>query len=146
MAPRNVAWCAPELQNLVRLVGEKMPATEEEWEEVMELHNVAFPSNRTITALQNKFKDLYRTKMPTGDPKIPDYIKRAKEIHQDFIERTDGSVGAADDDDVDDNTSNINGKDVEEENDEELENYFDAAQLFIPPQPDLELNTPRPMS
>ena len=84
--------------------------------------------------------------MPTGDPKIPDYIKRAKEIHQDFIERTDGSVGAANDDDVDDNTSNINGKDVEEENDEELENYFDAAQLFIPPQPDLELNTPRPMS
>ena len=53
---------------------------------------------------------------------------------------------AADDDDVDDNTGNVNGVQVEEENDKELENYFDAAQLFIPPQPDLELNTPRPMS
>ena len=137
MAPRNVAWRAPELRNLVRLVGEKMPATEEEWEEVMELHNVAFPSNCTITALQNKFKDLYRTKMPTGDPKIPDYIKRSMEIHQDFIEQTDGSVGgsvgATDDNDVDDNTGYVNGEEVEEENDDELENYFDAAQLFIPP-------------
>ena len=89
-----------------------MPATEEEWEEVMELHNIAFPSNHTITALQNKFKDLYQTKMPTGDPKIPDYIKRAKEIHQDFIEQTDWSVGATDDDDDDDNTGNINGEEV----------------------------------
>jgi hypothetical protein len=107
-----------------------MPATEEQWEEVQELHNQTFPHNRTLTALSNKFKDLYRMKMPTGDPKIPDYVQRAKEIHRDFIERTDGSVGAADDVDDDNEDSNINGDLVDEEvedEDDELANFFDAA-------------------
>ena len=75
MAPRGVAWRIPELRHLVQLVGEHMPATEQQWEEVQELHEGAFPHNRSITALSNKFKDLYRMKMPTGDPKIPDYVQ-----------------------------------------------------------------------
>jgi len=131
MPPRNVNWCIPELQNLVRLVGQKMPNNEEKWEEVQELHNLAFPNNRSFTALQNKFKDLYRTKMPTGDPNIPDYIKRAKEIHQDFIERTDGSVGAAAAADDDANNEN---EEVEDDNDERA-TYFDVAEtkLSYPP-------------
>ena len=135
-----------------------MPTTEEQWDEVKELHDLAFSTNRSIAALSNKFKDLYRTKMPTGDPKIPDYIKRAKEIHQDFVERTDGSDGAPDDEDDDDN--NLNGDDNEED-DDELANFFDARNMesinpsqtgstnvpTIPPPPDDdELTTPCPSS
>ncbi len=130
MAPRGAAWRPPELRHLVHLVGVHMPSTEEDWEGVKELHNLAFPHNRTLTALSNKFKDLYRMKMPTGDPKIPDYVQRAKEIYRDFIERTDGSDGAADDVDDYDEDSNINGDLVDEEvedEDDELTHFFDAA-------------------
>ena len=149
MAPRGVAWRIPELRHLVQLVGEHMPATEQQWEEVQELHEGAFPHNRSITALSNKFKDLYRMKMPTGDPKIPDYVQRAKEIHREFIERTDGSVGAADDVDDDDEDSNVNGdlvnKEVEDE-DYELANFFDAANgaQFNPPSTNVPNNPPLP--
>ena len=74
-------------------------------------------------------------KMPTGDPKVPDYIKRAKEIHCDFIERTDGSVGAPNDgDDNDDGNLNVD-EEVEDDDDDKLTNYFDAAtaEQFYPP-------------
>ena len=156
MAPRGVAWRLPELRHLVELVGKHMPSTEEQWEELQELHSQAYHTNRTHTALSNKFKDLYRTKMPTGDPKMPDYILRAKEIHRDFVERTDGSVGAPNDDDDDDDSdeySNINGgqddggqdgEEVDNEEDE-LANFFHVSN-FVDGSTNGDLTTPRPLS
>ncbi len=76
--------------------------------------------------------------MPTGDPKMPDYILRAKEIHRDFVERTDGSVGAPNDDDDDDDSdeySNINGgQDDGGQDGEEVDNEEDElANFFMAP-------------
>jgi hypothetical protein len=77
-----------------------MPATDVGWERVQAKHNRKFNTNRSASALSNKFKDLYRTKMPTDDPSMPDHIRCAKDIHRDFVERTGGSDGGPGDGNV----------------------------------------------
>ena len=130
MPPRGANWKVPEIGHLVELVGENMPTKEEHWEALKELHDIAFPTNRSVTALQNKFKDTYRTKMPTGDPTMPDYVRRAKEIHRDYIEMSNGSDGEDDESVEEGGGCNNNGNNIDElvvnDGDEEDEDDFFA--------------------
>ncbi len=140
MPPQNKNWRQPELSYLVTLVGKYMPATDVGWERVQAKHNRKFNTNRSASALSNKFKDLYQTKMPTGDPSMPDHIRLAKDIHRDFVERTggssDGGPGNGDDDedgnDGDDGDDFNYDDDFDDDDDDdaiegELANYFHAA-------------------
>ena len=83
-----------------------------------ELHDSAFPTNRSVTALQNKFKDTYRTKMPTGDPTMPDHVRRAKEIQCEYIEMSNGSDGE-DDESVEKGGNEKNNGNIDEDNEDE---------------------------
>ena len=136
MPPRGASWKLPEVRHLVELVGEHMPTKEEHWEMLKELHDSAFPTNRSVTALQNKFKDTYRTKMPTGDPTMPDHVRRAKEIQREYIEMSNGSDGE-DDESVEKGGSEKNNGNIDDDNedgdDAEYDLFADATDGVEPP-------------
>jgi hypothetical protein len=112
-----------------------MPITEEQWEQLRDLHEDHCETGRSATALSNKFKELYRKKEPTGNPKMPDYIGQAKDIHQEYRRRTDGSDGGDEDDEDDDDDDDDRNND-DDDVDDELANYFHPAEMepFDPAQ------------
>ena len=80
---RGVGYSQMEIDTLLDLVEEHLPISNIEWERIEHLHKCNFPGeNRTKESLKRKFQDLYRTKIPTGDPHIPPHIKRAKKFNK----------------------------------------------------------------
>jgi hypothetical protein len=67
-----------------------LPLGPEEWGTVAELHGNSFPDfNCCSVNLKRKFKEMYSSKMPTGDPNCPAHIKTAKQLHHQIQERSD---------------------------------------------------------
>ena len=59
-----------------------IPIGSGEWERVEVTHSVDFEEKkRTADSLKRKFRQLYLTKVPTGDPNMPETVRRAKEIN-----------------------------------------------------------------
>ena len=91
-AKRGSSYTQVELDSFLDLMEEILPLSSQEWERVETLHRVNFPNeDHTRESLKRKFQELYRTKIPTGDPNIPPHIKRAKEIQRKREARTNSS-------------------------------------------------------
>ena len=59
-----------------------VPIGSGEWERVEVTHSVDFEEKRrTADSLKRKFRQLYLTKVPTGDPNMPETVRRAKEVN-----------------------------------------------------------------
>ena len=80
------------MDSLLNLLEQHLPISGTEWDRVEAAHKVKFPlEDRSRDSLKRKFQDLYRTKIPTGDPFIPPEVRRAKMIHQLMEERINSS-------------------------------------------------------
>ncbi len=84
---------------MLDLLEEHLPISAIEWERVETAHKIRFPAeDRSRESLKRKFQDLYRTKIPTGDPFIPLKVRRAKMIHRMMDERINSSDCETNDD------------------------------------------------
>ncbi len=82
-----------EIDSLLDLLEEHLPIASIEWERIENLHKCNFPTeDRTRESLKRKFQDLYRSKIPTGNPSMPNNIRRAKRIHQLIEQRINASA------------------------------------------------------
>ena len=65
-----------------------IPIGSGEWERVEVTHSVDFEEKRrTADSLKRKFRQLYLTKVPTGDPNMPETVRRAKEVNMKIREK-----------------------------------------------------------
>jgi hypothetical protein len=59
-----------ERLRLLSIIKDIVPVDGDQWDEALERHNVVYSARRrTIESIRRKFRDLYRMKMQTGDPK-----------------------------------------------------------------------------
>lgn len=73
-----------ELENMLELIenSDKMPMCMTDWDAIADKHRTRYPmGDRNGESLRRKFNLLANTKMPTGDPRIPPEVKKAKHIH-----------------------------------------------------------------
>ncbi|PXF39645.1 hypothetical protein BWQ96_03555 [Gracilariopsis chorda] len=95
-AGRGATFTEPELNSLLDVLETNLLVCGEEWDPVTGLHKVKFPNeNRTTDSLRRKFASLYRRNAPTGYPRIPGTVLRAKKIRRNITQR----FGLGDDDD-----------------------------------------------
>jgi hypothetical protein len=81
-----------ELEHLNESVESVLPLGPMEWEEVAELHAELYPTlNHCSTNLKCKFKEMYNSTVPTGDPTCPPHIQRAKQIFILIQDRSDAN-------------------------------------------------------
>jgi hypothetical protein len=78
---------------MLDIIEKYLPLGGEMWEQVVTEHNQTYGENdRDATSLKKKFQDLYKKKIPTGDPHIPPEVRRAKLIQKKIL----GTNAAAD--------------------------------------------------
>ncbi|KAG7336805.1 hypothetical protein IV203_025834 [Nitzschia inconspicua] len=54
-----------------------------DWDTVLEMHNERYAScERDVNKLRRKFTSLYRTKIPSGDPHMPEDVRLAKYVRR----------------------------------------------------------------
>ena len=76
---RGLKFTTAELESLAETVEEFVPISSTEWERVSNQHISFFPNkNQTAESLKRKFQEMVRTKMKTGDPHMPAYVRIAK--------------------------------------------------------------------
>ncbi len=100
--PKKQWFRVSEIENMLDLVQEVLPISSPEWDSIAEKHSETFPEqNRTGDTLKRKFCKICLRTPPTGNPNCPAYVKRAKDIRDMIVGKTDGSTGGSDlDDDV----------------------------------------------
>lgn len=77
--PRGAGFGHAELSFLLEFLERIQPISQTEWKAVLAEHEQPFSQQgRTVDSLRRKFSTLHRRKMPTGDPKIPEEVLRAK--------------------------------------------------------------------
>jgi len=95
-----------------------VPIGSGEWERVEVAHSVEFEDKaRTADSLKRKFRELYLKKGPTGDPTIPETVRRAKDIN---VMTKQKSLACID-------CNETEKEDEEEEKEEEGEDVRDAV-------------------
>ncbi len=78
-----------ELHSNFDAIDSIIPIGSGEWERVEVFHSVDFEDNgRTADSLKRKFRQLYLMKTPTGDPNMPETVRRAKEINMRIREKS----------------------------------------------------------
>ena len=94
---RGSGFTQTETDTLLEILDVMLPLCREEWDAVLAKHNTVFgDQHRTVDSLKRKFSTLHRKRMPTGDPLMPDDVRKAKHIRHKMTERAD--VGFGDED------------------------------------------------
>jgi len=93
-----------EKLDLLDIMENVLPIGQVEWEQVEREFNDMHPKRpRLVTDIRRFFNDAHKKKVPTGDPNIPEWVRRAKEVHRGAILKSDAAGTDGDeDDDVDD--------------------------------------------
>lgn len=95
---RGPGFTQAELDSVLELLDEYLPVSRDEWEVVLRKHEKRFPEkSRTVESLRRKFASLYRNKLPTGHPQMPEEVQKAKHIRLRMTERTDVTDGEGED-------------------------------------------------
>ena len=68
-----------ERLNFLNIVEQRLPVSGTEWALVAREHSESYP-NRDVASLKRQYQALLRRREPTGDPKCPPDVKRAKHI------------------------------------------------------------------
>jgi len=78
-----MAFTESEINSFLDVIGEIVPVGPIEWGMVVDRHRVAFPNrNRDMISLRRKFNAIANMTPPTGDPEVPAYIQKAKDIQR----------------------------------------------------------------
>ena len=89
-AGRGASFTEQELKSFLDILEIHFPVGGDEWDAVTCIHKTRYPdTKRTTDSLRRKFSLLYRKKAPTGDPRIPVSVLRAKTLRQDMTARVD---------------------------------------------------------
>ncbi len=120
-----------ETDSFLELMEEYLPFSSLEWGHVEMLHRINFPGDdQSRDSLKRKFQDLYRTKVPTSDPNIPNHIKRAKEIQKQRETRTN-SLDCKDEDVLEVVTQEIDAEEKATEGNEKRMTTTNVMSLLI---------------
>lgn len=102
MPKRGKGFTKAELDHILDCIEDILPIGIKGWERVLEKFVLLYPeSERTKESLKKKFTSLYSSKIPTGDPKCPTHVKRAKRLYDRIQEKMELSDGDGSDDDED---------------------------------------------
>jgi hypothetical protein len=72
---RGFKFTIIEMENLLNVIKEMVLSGNPNWERVWDSHTTCYPKKeRTAKSLRQKFQELARKKMPTGDPNCPPHI------------------------------------------------------------------------
>ena len=94
IAVRGSGFTSAETEAMLGTVEKLLPLCRDEWEAVLAEHNKLFRDQmRTVDSLKRKFATLHRKKMPTGDPLMPEEVRKAKHIRYKMTERADLGCG-----------------------------------------------------
>lgn len=117
MPKRGAGFGDNEIGIMLDAIEEYLPIGQNDWEFVERMHSRYYPqAGRTKESLKRKFQQLHLTKIPTGDPKCPDNVKRAKYLMEEIKKRAELSDGGDNQEDEDD-----------EEDEEEEEEHIDGG-------------------
>ncbi|KAL5492549.1 hypothetical protein ACEPAI_3996 [Sanghuangporus weigelae] len=107
-----------ECERLVDIWHSHLPAGQNEVSDCAEMYNVWAQENgyvmRSAKAIKKKFQDIARTTKPTGDPHMPKYVRKAKEVESEIRKRTKTS-SVSDSDYVGEETALSNDEDDEDD-------------------------------
>ena len=112
-----------ELENLNEVISQVLPIGGEEWEEVANLHSQQYPEHqRDSVNLRRKFKEMYKVRIPTGDPECPEHIRTAKRLAIQIQQRSDADdmdgneldMGLEEEEEVVNEQNNNNNNNIEE--------------------------------
>ena len=93
-AVRENGFTSAETEAMIGTVEKLLPLCRDEWEAVLAEHNKLFRDQmKTVDSLKRKFATLHRKKMPTGDPLMPEEVRKAKHIRYKMTERADLGCG-----------------------------------------------------
>lgn len=95
----RVNYSNDELRTLMDHVERYLPVSGAEWELVARDHLAYYPPpvfGREWEHLKTKFNKMWKTRIPTGDPRCPDFIRRAKHARWRIIGKINGSTGTFD--------------------------------------------------
>jgi hypothetical protein len=108
-----------EKLHLLGIMKEILPTDGNEWDEVLHQHNVIYHAcERDVPKLRRKFTSLYRTKIPSGDPHMPEDVRLAKHIRHLITAKNSISCGDEDVIEVNNNGNIDDEDDDDEENDD----------------------------
>lgn len=101
----SVNYGAEELDNVLTLCEEKKPISSDDWELVSTAHNIWLGSNghshrRAKIGLKAKINKLANHPKPTGDPSIPEEVRRAKRIVIAIMQRAGAAAFSPDGDEI----------------------------------------------
>jgi hypothetical protein len=101
---------------------EILPTDGNEWDEVLLRHNEVYASmQRDVPKLRRKFASLYRVKIPSGDPHMPDDVRLAKHVRHLITAKNNISCGDEDYIDITNNDDAIINED--DDDDAEAEDF-----------------------
>ena len=105
-----------EIDSMLELVEQDLPLCASAWDEIAEKHREFWPlSGRDGESLRRKFNLLANKKMPTGDPKIPPEVKKAKQIRWQLTESAGLKTGSPEKETANLSSIHSNGGAFEEE-------------------------------
>jgi hypothetical protein len=92
---RGLGFSPTELGCLLDCIDEHLPIGGGEWELVERDHVLHYPDmGRTKETLKRKFVSLYQKRTPTGDPKCPSEVRRAKQLYKEIKKKQIYQMGA----------------------------------------------------
>eukprot|EP00536_Pseudo-nitzschia_multiseries_P009485 jgi/Psemu1/23297/gm1.23297_g len=76
-----INYSRTEVLELLHTLKAILPVGPEEWAQVGQIHKDNFPdTNQSVANLRRKYSNLYRKKVPTGNPNCPKQVKLAKKV------------------------------------------------------------------
>ena len=96
----DMRFAEAEKMELMSILEQIVPVSQVDWESVESDYNFNFPEReRTKDSLRRFFNGCVKKKSPTGNPNIPAWIRKAKEIQEAIINKSDAVIDLDDDDD-----------------------------------------------
>ena len=81
MRSRGSNFSKTEINILLNIIDDVIPIGSEEWKEVERRHRQHYPQlDRSRDTLKRKFRQLYGSRPRTGNPTIPEEVRKAKDI------------------------------------------------------------------
>ena len=86
---RALQFRIPELVSLANIMEEVQPIGNSSWQRVESEYNRLNPGRpRNIDSLRRKFNSMVGSKVPTGNPSMPDHIRSAKRAHYKIVDKS----------------------------------------------------------
>ncbi len=80
MPKRGKGFSKVEVDYLLESCEEILPIGPDAWDRVVERHILLYPNLDAKDSLRKKIASLYNSTKPTGDPKCPGNVRKAKKI------------------------------------------------------------------